>query len=245
MRTLLKRLYSIYGVIIFFGCFLILLVPFLVIIPVKKWHRFTGLLNRIWSNLFFFFLLIPVRNRVDPTIDKSKNYIFCPNHFSYLDIPTMGYTFGDFIFVGKNAMEKVPLFGYMYKKLHITVNRASLKSKHNTYVRAKQALEESRSLVMFPEGGVLSTNMPKMASFKNGAFKLAIEKQIPIIPVTIPHNWIILPDDDRFLIRWGVMKVIYHAPIETKGMTMSDLPSLIDKVFNVIQLELEQCNENR
>ena len=180
-----------------------------------------------------------------PSIDKNGQYLFCPNHFSYLDIPSMGYTPGNFIFVGKNAMEKVPLFGYMYKKLHITVNRASLKSKHSTYVRSKEAIDNGKSLVMYPEGGVTTDNPPQMGGFKNGPFKLAIEKQIPIIPVTIPNNWILLPDDDRFLLKWGTMHVVYHEPISTEGLNLNDLESLKDKVYSVIQSELDRQNENR
>lgn len=83
-----------------------------------------------------------------------------------------------------------------------------------------------------------------MARFKNGAFKLAITKQIPIIPVSIPHNWILLPDDGRFLIKWGAMKVVFHEPVETIGLTADDMELLKGKVFNIIQVELNRSNEN-
>lgn len=217
----------------------------MVIIPVKRWHKYTGLLNRIWAKLFYTLIFMPAKVETHPSINKREQYIFCPNHFSYLDIPTMGLTPTNFIFLGKNDMEKVPLFGYMYRKLHITVNRESIRSKHNTFMRAKEAIDDGRSLVMYPEGGVVTKNPPQMARFKNGAFKLAIEKQIPIIPVTIPYNWILLPDDERFLLKWSTMKVVYHKPIETKGMNLEDFESLKEKVFNVIQSEIDKSNENR
>jgi len=215
------------------------------IIPIKRWHKYTGLLNRIWARLFYTFIFMPVKIEMHPSINKCEKYIFCPNHFSYLDIPTMGFTPTNFIFLGKNAMEKLPIFGYMYRKLHITVNRESIRSKHNTFIRAKEAIDAGRSLVIYPEGGVITKKPPQMARFKNGAFKLAIEKQIPIIPVTIPYNWILLPDDERFLLSRNTMKVTYHKPIETKGMNLEDFESLKEKVFNVIQSEIDKCNENR
>jgi len=244
MSVLLKRIYSIYAVLLFGVTFFIMLLPFMIIIPVKKWHQYTGLLNRIWAKMFFPLSFLSVKKEIHPSIRNRGQYIFCPNHFSYLDIPTMGFTPTNFIFVGKNAMEKVPIFGYMYKKLHITVNRESLRSKHSTFMRAKEAIDEGRSLVIYPEGGVVTKKPPQMARFKNGAFKLAIEKQIPIIPVTIPYNWILLPDDERFLLKWGTMKVVYHEPIETKGMNLEDFETLKKKVFNVIQTEIDRSNEN-
>lgn len=166
--------------------------------------------------------------------------MFCPNHTSFLDICIMARTPTDFMFVGKNTMEKIPLFGYMYRKLHITVDRNSSRSKHSTFVRAKEAIDKGRSLVIFPEGGVLAERPPQMTPFKNGAFKIAIAKQIPIVPVTIPHNWIILPDDGRYLLTWKKTKLIYHDPIETKGLTLSDLDSLKDNVYEIIDQEIRK-----
>jgi 1-acyl-sn-glycerol-3-phosphate acyltransferase len=66
---------------------------------------------------------------------------------------------------------------------------------------------------------------------------LAIEKQIPIVPVTIPNNWIILPPHE-FLVRLGVVEVIFHEPIQTVGMTLADVQPLMDLTYGVIEKEL-------
>ena len=81
------------------------------------------------AKVFLSSILISYKNEYRSTLDKNRSYIFCPNHFSYLDIPAMGLNKFNSIFVGKSDMEKIPLFGFMYKKLHITVNRDSLKSR--------------------------------------------------------------------------------------------------------------------
>ena len=75
---------------------------------------------------------------------------------------------------------------------------------------------------------------------------MSIEKQIPIVPVTIPHNWIILPPDE-FLLHWHPMKVIFHEPITTKGMTLDQLDALKSQVFETIHTELQRhlSHENR
>lgn len=125
----------------------------------------------------------------------------------------MGLIPKPFKFIGKNSVSKVPLFGYMFKKLHIAVDRNNLRDRHRSFEKGKQALLEGLSLVVFPEGGIMTKNPPHMAPFKSGAFKMAIELQIPIIPVTIPYNWILLPDDNRFLMKNGKASIIFHEPV--------------------------------
>jgi 1-acyl-sn-glycerol-3-phosphate acyltransferase len=134
-------------------------------------------------------------------------------------------------------MANIPLFGFMYRKLHITVDRSSLKSKLNTIKRSLRAIDEGKSLVIFPEGGIITEKDPVMSRFKEGAFRVAIEKQIPLVPVTIPYNWIILPPDE-FLLRWHPLAIVFHEPIPTKGLTLDDIDGLKQKVFDTIQTEL-------
>ena len=192
----------------------------------------------------FTFAFLRYRVEVRGPIDVHKNYVFCPNHFSYLDIPTMGLNPVNTIFVGKSEMSKIPLFGFMYRKLHITVDRSSLKSKMNTLNASAQAIEEGKSLVIFPEGGMTSPAAPAMARFKDGAFRTAIAKQIPVVPVSIPFNWLILPDSKPLLLNPGKIVVIFHHPIETTGKTLDDVEALKAQVFSVIETELKKY-ENR
>lgn len=209
----------------------------------QKFHL-VGVFNRWWARILFTLVFIPYENEYRADLNKYGQYIFCPNHFSYLDIPAMGLNRINTIFVGKSDMEKIPLFGFMYKKLHITVNRNSLKSKYGTFVRSCKAIDEGKNLVIYPEGGIITTHPPHMTRFKDGAFRVAIEKQIAIIPVTIPFNWIILPDSS-FLPQWHKMKVIYHEPIDTTGLTLADLPALKQRTYEVISSELKrQLNED-
>ncbi|MDN5203435.1 1-acyl-sn-glycerol-3-phosphate acyltransferase [Fulvivirgaceae bacterium BMA10] len=235
---LLRRVYSIYAGLIFIITFFLLFPLYFILIQKKKWHKYAYPLNKFWAKVFFTLCFIPVEVEMRANFDKDQQYIFCANHFSYLDIPIMGFTPIYFVFVGKSEMASIPMFGYMYRKLHITVNRQSRKSSYNSYVRSKMAIDEKKSLVIFPEGGIVSTDPPKMGRFKDGAFRTSIEKQIPIIPVTIPFNWIILPDDEKFLPRLRANKVIFHEPIETKGLSLDNLEDLKHRTFDVIEKEL-------
>lgn len=239
LMKIIRGLHAAYAVVIFaltfVGFFPLLMIP--VLFP-GQFHL-VGVFNRWWARTFLTLIFIPFENEYRAKLDKSKPYIFCPNHFSYLDIPAMGLNEVNSIFVGKSDMEQIPLFGFMYKKLHITVNRDSLKSRYSTFLRSCLAIDEGKSLMIFPEGGIITANPPEMTRFKDGAFRTAIEKQIAIIPVTIPYNWIILPDS-TFLPKRHKMKVIYHEPIETKGLTLADVPGLKQKTYEVINSELKR-----
>ncbi len=243
MKKLLRNIHSLYALILFCLQFLLLFPLFLIPIIFPSKFHLVGKINRWWAYTFFPMVFIPYKVVCKAPLDPHAQYIFCPNHFSYLDIAVMGFNPVNAVFVGKNDMEKIPLFGYMYRKLHITVDRGKLKSRMKTIVRSREAVDQGKSLIIFPEGGVYSTHPPHMTPFKDGAFRVAIEKQIAIVPVTIPFNWIILPDRKKLRLHQGTVKIIFHEPISTAGYTLDHIQELKDKVFQIIDTELK--NENR
>jgi 1-acyl-sn-glycerol-3-phosphate acyltransferase len=235
----LKWLYTAWGCLVFTVVFAVLL-PFL-LIPIffPSQYKLTGIINRIWAKALFIGIAKPYTVDLRAPLDPKRQYIFCPNHFSYIDIPTMGLNPINTIFVGKSSMSKVPVFGYMYSRLHITVDRSNLKSRYSSMIRSLEAIDQGKSLVIFPEGGIITKKDPVIARFKDGAFRTAIEKQIPIVPVTIPYNWIILPPYE-FLVWRGRIKVIFHEPIETTGLTLEDVDMLREKTYNIMNEELKK-----
>jgi 1-acyl-sn-glycerol-3-phosphate acyltransferase len=234
-----RWLHTIYGVIVF--SILFILFFFLLLIPIcfPGQFRLVGVFNRWWARAMAIFVFLPYQVEYRMKLDPKKQYIFCPNHFSYLDIPTLGLNHHNTIFVGKSEMSQVPVFGFMYRKLHITVDRSNMRSRYTTMKQTMEALDQGKSLVIYPEGGIITEKDPVMASFKDGAFRAAIEKQIPIVPVTIPYNWIILPPD-RFLLHWHRLKVIFHEPIDTTGLTLEDIRMLKSKTRSIIEAELKK-----
>ena len=241
---ILRTLHTYYGFIVFTLLFLIFFLLFLIPILIPKQFQLVGVLNRWWAKSLFILVFLPYKVECRTKLDPKRQYIFCPNHCSYLDIPSMGLNPINAIFVGKSEMESIPLFGFMYRKLHITVDRSKLKSRMNTLVESMKALDEGKSLMIFPEGGIITKNPPHMVPLKDGAFRVAIEKQIPIVPVTIPSNWIILPDSDHLELHRGQITMIFHEPIETKGDTLDQVGELKRKTFEVIENELMKY-ENR
>ncbi|HEX7017076.1 MAG TPA: lysophospholipid acyltransferase family protein [Cyclobacteriaceae bacterium] len=237
----LRYVHTGYGLVVFTALFLLFL-PWLCIPMIfPRAHALIGILNRWWARALFALVGIPWKIEYRFTPERGKQYVFCPNHFSYLDVPTVGLNTCNTIFVGKSEMRRVPLFGWMYSRLHITVNRARLKSRYESLIRAAKAIDEGKSLTIFPEGGIVSNDPPRLARFKDGAFRLAIEKQIPVVPVTIPFNWIILPDD-TFLLTWGRVVAIFHEPIHTEGLRLEHVDELKARVHEIIRNELNRWN---
>ncbi|MEQ9441087.1 MAG: lysophospholipid acyltransferase family protein [Cyclobacteriaceae bacterium] len=240
MRKAWLRLYSTYGLVVFGGVFLILFPLFGIALLNRKWHRYALLLNQFWSRAFLMGMGVPAKVYGREHLRKSQAYVIAPNHFSLLDIAVMGYIPKPFVFVGKVSLARIPLFGFMFRKMHITVDRKSLKSRYQALQQSKMAVDEGKSLVMYPEGGILTEHPPQLARFKNGPFKVAIEKQIPLVPVTIPFNYVILPDDGKLLMRPRRPVMIIHPPIDTQGMVEADVNALREQTFAIIDQELQK-----
>jgi len=143
----IRRVYSIYGSIGFIMAFLILLPIFIFTIEISEKKSQGRKLNRIWSKLLFGMLFFRVKIENHNHLKKRDQFIFVSNHFSYMDIPVLGLIPFDLVFIGKSSLAKVPLFGYMFRSLHIAVGRHSMKSRVESVLKARKALYEGASVV--------------------------------------------------------------------------------------------------
>jgi 1-acyl-sn-glycerol-3-phosphate acyltransferase len=241
MKFFLRRLYSFWCYFWFLGFFMILFPFFFLFLQRPQWYRAAHYLNRLWGHLFFPISFLPITTEFRSRLEEDQTYVFCANHTSYLDIAAMGVVLRKYYaFIGKASIAKVPLFGYMFRRLHIPVNRESRSSGFEVVQRAIHMLHHGRSIVIFPEGGIKSKHLPRLAPFKDGAFRMAIQAQVPVVPITFPWNWLILPDDGKLLFRRHAIKAIIHEPIPTAGLTMEDVDSLRKRTFEVIEAELHR-----
>ena len=236
MRVLLF-LYTIWCGFWFVTLFL-LLFPFTYLFLQKKdWKPYAHAVNRLWGKLFF--PLVGIRFQVEYRFRPARRgtYVFCANHFSYLDIATMGVILDNyFAFVGKHGVKKVPLFGYMFAKLHIQVDRDKGQSRAYSLNKSIKTLAEGRSVMVFPEGGILTQNPRQLhLPLQKGAFIMAIQQQVPLVPVTLHTNHQLLPDVMPIRIRPGVVRAIVHEPISTVGMSQADVPGLMEAWRKVVE----------
>lgn len=209
-----------------------------------EWKPIAHRLNRFWGKLFFPIAGIPIKIQYDFEPDVNKTYVFCANHFSYLDIASMGMIIKNyFAFVGKASLKGVPLFGYMFAKLHIQVDRGDKNSRATSMTRSIKALKSGRSIMIFPEGGIWSKEMPKMSlPLKDGGFAMAIQQQLPIVPISLLNNYKIMPDG-HFAVYPQTIRAIVHQPIETIGMTNADVEDLKTRFYNVVQGALDNYKD--
>lgn len=182
---------------------------------------------------------MPIRIERKVKLETSKGYIFCANHFSFLDIAILPFMPVPFRFVGKLSIARVPFFGWMFKRFHITVDRSKFRERYVTYAESIKALREGFSLAIFPEGGIKSRKIPKMYDFKEGPFRMAVETNTFIVPVSLLDNWHIFPDDKKFNFYRRKCRIIIHEPIDPSHYTMDNLSDFQERVATLIQRDLD------
>jgi 1-acyl-sn-glycerol-3-phosphate acyltransferase len=232
-------IHNIWAAFWFISIYLVLF-PFIFIgIQYKPWHKYANKITNLWADLFFIVAFMPVKIEYKGVLDPRRNYVFVANHFSFFDVAVgMKVVRHYFSYMGKASVKKIPLLGYMFAKLHIQVDRLEKDSRAKALLRSQRALIEGRSLFIMPEGGILSENIPKMHQpFKDGAFNLAKEAGLPIVPITFLNLYNIMP---FYSIKWGIPSVIVNRAIETKG---KELEELKQEVYSVIQNQLDHYHK--
>ena len=222
---------------------LVLLYPvFLVLLSYEGWFGAAFRLMRGWSGwLCYGAGIFP---SVTYTIKKNKiprPCIFVCNHSSYLDIVLSYVVIPQyFIFVGKQELDKAPLFRIFFRRMNILVNRKSNVDSHRAFIESGRRLDKGQSVFIFPEATISSGG--NLIPFKNGAFKLAIDKQVPIVPIVFFDNWKHL-QNGGFLTangRPGIVRAQMLHAVDTQGMTNADLLPLREKIKQIIQEALEK-----
>lgn len=221
---------------------LILLYPFFYLLLMhERNYPKAFFLTKLWA--YWLFLIPGVWISIKRKATKKELIepcVYCSNHTSFLDIMYCYIIIPNyFVSIPKQELEKVPLFNILIKKLNIPLDRKSKVNSYKAFTIAGKYIDKGVSIFLFPEG-TISKVAPKMGLFKNGAFKLAIEKQVPIVPITFQNNWKILQPGSFFKghAHPGIAHAIIHSPIKTKGMTLDNLSSLREQVYSIIKTPL-------
>ena len=190
------------------------------------------------ARIFFTLIFIPLKIRYDEGVNLDNQYVIIANHFSYIDIPALAALNIPFKFIGKMQVNNIPVLSYIFRNLHIMVDRDRKDSRKQTYIDSFKSIDEGYSIGIFPEGGIKTEKVPKMAPFKNGAFAMALEKQIPILPVSLLGAYKIMKGS--FYISWSPCEIICHKPISTDGFSTKDVDKFRDKCYKILQAELDK-----
>lgn len=214
----MRYLYVLYALITFVIGFFTLL-PFFIILSLdgKKGRIAIWKLVQIWSHVWFFLLGIRTRKIYHAPLDKKQGpYIVVANHISYMDIPILFRSIPFYARpLAKFELGKIPLFGFLYRQMAVTIDRSSGKSKLAGMKQLKQTLNEGGSILIFPEGTFNETEAP-LKSFYNGAFKIAIETQTPVLPVVFLDALSLWHYKSFWSLRPGMNRAVFLPAIDTK-----------------------------
>ncbi len=241
MINLFKQAHRIYSVFIIL-IFSLIFYPFYYL--AAKYSKTFELLNRmrkLKSKICAVSIGLVPRITFEEPLRPGQTYIYCANHTSNHDIMMLCILAkGYFHFMGKEELLKNPVLRIFFKTIDIPVNRDSNISAFRAFKRAGDNLEKGISLIIFPEGGIANDQYPpKLMPFKNGPFRLAIEKGVSIVPVSITNLWEKMWDDGaRFGSRPGFVDIYVHKPVSTANLTINDSDELKDRIFELINSKL-------
>lgn len=238
MGKVLSGLYLLFGAVIFVAIMLAVL-PFVLlasaILPMATGKRVILFLLRCWAWLFTltsFFWIIPVNKS---KVNTKIPHIYVGNHGSYLDAVAVCIGIPQFFSpLGKVEMTKIPIFGAIYKRIVVMIDRSSKESRERSVATLKSEIGAGASILIFPEG-TMNKTAANLTEFYDGAFRIAIETQTPIQPFVMTNNRNLLPRVDPLKAHPGLMKIVFTPAVDVAGLAPEDLPMLKQKVFSLME----------
>ncbi|HSD06877.1 lysophospholipid acyltransferase family protein [Flavobacterium sp.] len=243
MKSIKKILWSVWRV----WFYVVMLIPILIMLPflvasilTESGYPYFFKMSRIWAKCVLFGMGFYYKVEKLQKLDRKKSYMFVANHSSMTDIMLMlAVVENPFVFVGKMSLAKIPLFGFFYKRTSILVDRSCAKSRMKVFDQAQKRIDRGLSICIFPEGGVPHDESIILDTFKDGAFRLASEHHLPIVPLIFPDN------KKRLSYTFysgspGLMRAKMLPPVETVTPTGEpiDRKDLREKVRDLIYNEL-------
>ena len=218
---------------------ILIMFPFLVLsILTESSYPYFFKMARIWAKFILFGMGFYYKIDKVQELESDKSYMFIANHTSMVDIMLMLVSVRKpFVFVGKTELVNIPLFGFFYKRTCILVDRTSSKSKHSVFERAQKRIDQGLSICIFPEGKVPDDESIVLDEFKNGAFRLAIDHQLTIVPIAFLDN------KKRYSYtifsgKPGLLRVKILSFIETNNKIKKNLNEIRDSSWRLIHKEL-------
>jgi 1-acyl-sn-glycerol-3-phosphate acyltransferase len=246
MKPILKILHPIYLV----WAYLSFVLGLLIIFPVVLFTLLLGQpaagnvvikLCRGWSDCWLFCIGIRHRNIEESAINPSKHYVFVANHISYLDIPLIfqGIRKNSIRVLGKMEMNKIPVFGVVYRLAVVLIDRSSQTSRKRSIEKLQGVLNQNISIFIFPEGTFNETGHP-LKHFYDGAFKIAIETQTPVKPIVFLDALDRFHYNSLFSLNPGKSRCVMLPEIPVEGYGLHEVASLKNATFEAMKACIEK-----
>ena len=241
MRLLkpLQWLYTLYAFLTFTGLML-LIFPFVILASFFGRIRGGNMILRLcmlWADIWFPLVFIWVKRIYEAPHDKTKQYIFVTNHISYLDSAVLVKAYRQPVRpLGKIEMSRIPVFGFIYKKAIVTVDRSSPENRAASIRILVSVIKKGISVLVFPEGTFNMTRRP-LRDFYDGAFRLAVETQTPVKPVLFLDTYRRM-NYNGVWVTPGRCRIVYLDEIPVAGLTIKDVPALKQEVYRRMEEKL-------
>jgi len=236
----LYRLYQII-IVIPLGIIVSLLTALVTIIgcSVGSGHFWGYYPAHLWARIILWLFLLPVKVEGRENLKDGQSYVFVANHQGAFDIFLVyGYLNRNFKWMMKHQLRKMPVIGYACEKAHhIFVDKRGPKKIKATYDTARETLRDGISVTVFPEGARSFTG--HMGLFRRGAFALADELQLPVVPMTINGSFNIMPRmrDFKFAY-WHRLSLTIHAPIYPTGQGPENIQATMTQAYDAVMSAL-------
>ncbi len=238
LLTIAHTLY-IFWVFLVFSVFMLIFLPGLTL-PFLFGNRFSWIGNIflwIWSWIFSMLTFIRYEFHGRENFRNGQAYIFVSNHTSFLDLPGLRLLIpGEFRPLAKKELLKIPVFGLIARGATVIVDRSSGESRKKSLDKLKMTLAEGISILLFAEG-TQNRSKEVLQPFKDGAFRLAIDTQMPVLPMVVIGAGPLMPPG-TIKLRPGLIKIIVGPEISTKGMTAT--LALKNHTFEVMKTMIVQ-----
>ncbi len=240
-----RILYTLYIFILFTG-FLLLIFPIVVAASLLGRERGGNIINKLcklWSRSLMPLWGIRFSSHFEAPHDRNRTYVFVFNHISYMDIPALMRAIRGqyFRILARSDLSAIPVFGYLYRHAVVAVDRSSPEKRAQSVTELKQVLASDISVVVAPEG-TFNTGGKPLKSFYDGAFRVAIETQTPIKPLLFLDNYHRLNYASIFSLTPGPCRAVFLEEVPVTGYSISDLPLLRQKVYDLMEQRLIHYN---
>ena len=201
--------------------------------------------SMVWGRFLCWIMLLPVKVEGRELLDEKQSYVFVANHQGAYDIFLIyGFLGRSFRWMMKKSLRKTPLIGKACESAgHIFVDKSGPKAIKKTYEQARAVLKNGVSLAVFPEGA--RTFDGRMTKFRRGAFQLADELGLPVVPVTIDGCFDVLPRQRGInFVSWHPLRLIIHAPIAPEGQGPENVQRTLEQSYEIIMNDLPERHQD-
>lgn len=236
MKTLLRFFFTLWAYFTFIVLMLIAFAYHVIVMTVTRGKGIELMYKcyRPWARSWAWLNGVSITVKGEENLDRNKSYIFVGNHGSTGDMIIIAAAMrGRFRPLGKMETKRIPIMGYIFSRALVTVDRSNPDSRRESMEQMRTLIKQGISILIMPEGTRNRSSMP-LQPFHDGAFRLAIEFQLPVVPMILLNTRTLYPNDSWLMNRTG-LECHFLKPVITEGLAEENIRQLKEHVFGIME----------